>query len=55
VGLGIRLLRELSSERVNSVFQISPDVFENRFKLKSISDLDEELEGWLREAWDVAE
>ncbi|GMQ81772.1 MAG: hypothetical protein BMS9Abin05_1208 [Rhodothermia bacterium] len=55
VGLGIRLLRELSSERVNSVLQMNPEVFENRFKLQSLSDLDDEMEGWLREAWDAAE
>lgn len=55
VGLGIRLLRELSADRVERVFQMSTSVFENRFKLHSISDLDQEMKEWLCEAWDAAE
>lgn len=54
VGLGIRLLRDLTSERVTRVFQMSPGVYENRFKLYSIADLDEEMEAWLCESWSKA-
>jgi hypothetical protein len=51
--LGLVLTRRLDNPRVASVFQISPRSFLHKVVLHSTAEVDAELRGWLREAYQV--
>lgn len=55
VGIGIRLRREVLDERVHQTFQMGPGLFENRFRLSHLHELDDGLCALFCEAWADAE
>jgi len=51
--LNIRLARKLEQERIRKVEQVSASRFHNELDLGSPTEVDGELTGWLREAYDL--
>ncbi len=55
VDIGIRLRREVSDSRVRQTFQMGPGLFENRFRLSNLDELDDGLFTLFCESWADAE
>lgn len=53
--LNIKADHKINSPRVVRLEQVSAHRFHHRVRLASLSDLDAELEGWLREAYLISE
>ena len=53
INLEVHLNRKLSSERVNKVEQASANRFHHTIKLTSEKEIDKELIGWLKEAYEL--
>ena len=53
INLEIPLSFRLESKRVDKVEKASANRFHHRFKLSSVADLDGEMLGWLRQAYDL--
>lgn len=53
INLELPLARKVTSPRVEKVERASANRYHHRFKLESVKDLDKELLGWLREAYDL--
>ena len=53
VNLGLVLTRRLEDPRVVSVLQISPRSYVHRVRVSSVAEVDAQLLGWLREAYQV--
>jgi hypothetical protein len=53
INLEVHLSRKLTSKRVSKVEQASPNRFHHTIKLNSVKELDKELIGWLKEAYDL--
>ena len=47
------LTRRLETPRIKRIETMTPKCYVNHFKLESLSDLDEEVKSWLREAYQV--
>lgn len=54
VVLSIALDRELASGRFKEVVHPSPRVWMHHLEIRSLDDLDDEVSGWLRSAYDAA-
>jgi hypothetical protein len=52
--LSIALPREVSSPRFKEVVHPSPRVWMHHLELDDVSQVDDEVRGWLREAWEHA-
>lgn len=52
--LSIALRRELRSRRFKQTVQPSPSVFMHHLEISAPGEVDEEVVGWLREAYDAA-
>lgn len=52
--LTIKSDQKLSSPRIHKTEQVSTHRFHNEVKLTSVSDVDEELMGWLRVAYEMS-
>jgi hypothetical protein len=52
--LSIALDRELSSSRFKQVVHPSPRIWLHHLELRSLDDLDDEVQSWLRAAYDAA-
>ncbi len=52
--LTILFRRRDGSPRWKSIVEPAPGRFTHHLELYSVEDVDEEVEGWLREAWDSA-
>jgi hypothetical protein len=53
VKVGLVLTRRLESARVQTVLQLSARSFVHRIRVSSVTQVDSELGGWLREAYQV--
>jgi hypothetical protein len=53
INLEVHLKHELTSKRVSKVEQASPNRFHHTIRLNSVKDIDKELLGWLKEAYDL--
>lgn len=53
--LNIRLDHKIASPRIDKVEQVSAKRFHNELKLTSPAEVDAELVGWLKEAYDLGE
>ena len=49
--LSVALPREVASERVKEVVHPSPHVWMHHLELDDVSQVDDEVRAWLREAW----
>lgn len=49
------LARRIENPRFTKILSISPRNHVHYFRIRSIEELDEEVEGWLREAYAVGE
>lgn len=49
------LARRLGNPRFTKILSISPRNHVHYFRIRSIEELDDEVEGWLREAYAVGE
>jgi hypothetical protein len=47
------LARRLDSPRFKKIEMMTPKCYVHHFKLESLSELDKEVESWLREAYEV--
>ena len=47
------LTRRLESPRIRRIDTMTPKCFVHHFRIESLSDLDEEVQSWLREAYQV--
>jgi hypothetical protein len=54
VVLSIALDRELASSRFKEVVHPSPRIWMHHLEIRSLDDLDDEVLGWLRAAYDAA-
>lgn len=53
INLEVHLNHKLTSKRIVKVEQASPNRFHHTIKLSSVKDIDKELLGWLKEAYDL--
>jgi len=53
MNLEMHLKHKLASKRVGKVEQASPNKFHHTIKISSLSDIDKELLGWLKQAYDL--
>jgi len=53
INLEVHLKKKLTSKRVTKVEQASANRFHHTIKLSSPKDVDKELLGWLKEAYDL--
>ena len=53
INLEVHLNHKLTSKRVSKVEQASPNRFHHTIKLSSGKDIDKELLGWLKEAYEL--
>jgi hypothetical protein len=54
VVLSIALDRELRSPRFKEIAHPSPGIWQHHLEVRDIGDVDEEVRGWLRDAYDRA-
>lgn len=52
--LSIALPRRLHSARVKEVVHTAPQAWMHHLELRGVGDLDDELAGWIAEAFDAA-
>jgi hypothetical protein len=53
MNLEVHLKNKLTSKRVSKVEQASPNRFHHTIKISTPKDVDKELLGWLKEAYDL--
>ena len=53
INLEVHLNYKLTSKRVSKVEQASPNRYHHTIKISSTKDIDKELLGWLKEAYDL--
>jgi Domain of unknown function (DUF5655) len=53
INLEVHLNYKLTGKRILKVEQASPNRFHHTIKLSSVKDIDTELLGWLKEAYDL--
>jgi len=53
INLEVHLKHKLVSKRVSKVEQASPNRYHHRIRMSSPKDIDKELLGWLKEAYDL--
>lgn len=53
INLEVHLDRRLTNKRVSKVEQASTNRFHHTIRLDSVKDIDKELIGWLKEAYDL--
>lgn len=53
INLEVHLKYKLTSKRVSKVEQGSPNRFHHRIKINSPKEVDKELLGWMKEAYDL--
>jgi len=51
VDVGIRMQGDLESERVRESFQFSRGLFEHRFRLTALDEVDDEFRSWICRGW----
>jgi hypothetical protein len=54
VVLSIALDHALESPRFRQVYRASPRIWQHHLVVRSLDDLDDEVRGWLRDAWAAA-
>ena len=53
INLEVHLKHKIASKRVAKVEQASPNRFHHTIKISSLNDIDKELLGWLKQAYDL--